>query len=462
LFFIVFASKIGLSWDVDPALREKILVVGASPAQCPDIQERFDETLKSLVKLKSFHQRFSEFKKFQEEASRMGLKNEYILCAKDESKTVFKPEFFIEQIVELRGDSPKAKPGRQIYQYPESSIFMDAQSSDLSGPLANLWFGTPETLKKLKKSHGYFTEIHLNDMCKITPDQNDCDRGDGTNWPLILEHASSLLLPGGKLKIAPCGRSLNFCWDKLGFKEQSYQNIIHVQKHERFEKKFLGEKKEYGIIVSYVFKDKNIKIIVKKNDPISRWIHSNPSENLKIIEKKNDPISRWSQLNPSENSIRNPRDFFRYIEHDRAKELREILNKITAKDLEEFVGKSDFRYELFLKENCNSLEKIRKTNGNAPLQEKLFDILFPLIDWQDDSKTTKDILRQCIKMGLTERMKGLLKEKYKNKRKVFVGSPCEILAFLFENTNIKLSLWPRYASLVNSSDECIYSLSDSD
>ena len=50
----------------------------------------------------------------------------------------------------------------------------------------------------------------------------------------------------------------------------------------------------------------------------------------------------------------------------------------------------------------------------------------------------------------------------RNKRKVFVGSPCEILAFLFENTNIKLSLWPRYASLVNSSDECIYSLSDSD
>jgi hypothetical protein len=264
LFVIVFASKIGLSEDVDPSLKEKILVVGASPVRYPDIQEKFNETLKSSVASKSFPQKFSEIERFKEEASRMGLENDLILRVENFSKKVLDPQFFIEQIVELRGNFLKTKPGTQIYQYSENAIFMDAQSSDLSGPLANLWFGTPETLKKLKKSHGYFTEIHLNDMCKITPDQNDCDRGDGTNWPLILEHASSLLLPGGKLKIAPCGRFLNFCWDELGFKEQSYQNIIHVQKHERFEKNFLGEKKEYGIIVSYVFKDKNLKIIEKK------------------------------------------------------------------------------------------------------------------------------------------------------------------------------------------------------
>ncbi|MBY0264357.1 MAG: hypothetical protein K2P90_02860 [Holosporales bacterium] len=395
---------------------------------------------------KSFRQKFSEFERFQEEASRMGLKNDLILRVENFSKKVLDPQLFIEQIVELRGNFSKTKTGTQIYQHPENAIFMDAQSSDLSGPLAHLWFGTPDTLEKLKKSYGCFSEIYLNDMCTIDKTENGCDRGSGTNWESILKHASSLLLPGGKLKIAPCGElPEHLDWDKLGFKEQSYQKIIHVQKHEIFKKsKPSEESKKCGIEVCYVFKPKNICTKTKKNDSISRWIHSNPSESF----------------------IRNPQHFFGYIEDDRggdrAKELREILNKITVKDLEEFVGNSYFRHQYFLEENCKSLEKIRRTNGNALLQEKLFDILFPLIDLEDDTRTTKGILSQCIEMGLTERMKGLLKEKYKNKAEVFVGHPCETLALVFENTNIKLSLLPSYASLVSSSNQCIYSLWNSD
>jgi hypothetical protein len=424
LFVIVFASKIGLSWDVDPSLKENILVVGASPAQCPDIQEKFNETLKSSVASKSFPQKFSEIERFKEEASRIGLKNDLILRVENFSKTVLDPQFFIEQIVELRGDFSKTKPGTQIYQYPENSIFMDAQSSDLSGPLTRLWFGTPEALKTLKKSCGYFAEIHLNDMCKIDPTETHCDHGRGTDWGLILEDAASLLRPGGELKIAPCGGPLKHLdWDKLGFNKQSAQSqkIIHVQKHESFQKdKPGGENKRYGIIVSYIFKLKNLEIIPKKNDSISRWIHSNPSGSF----------------------IRNPQDFFRYVERDReddrAKELREILNGITVKDLEEFVGNSFPRREDFLEENCNSLKEITEKQGNAALQNKLFNILFPLITWEDATERTERILDQCIQMGLTEHMRGLLKEKHKNDGEILLVDPSENLTCIFKDTKTEV------------------------
>jgi hypothetical protein len=118
--------------------------------------------------------------------------------------------------------------------------------------------------------------------------------------------------------------------------------------------------------------------------------------------------------------------------------LREILNKITAKDLEEFVGESDFRYKLFLKENCNSLEKIRETHRNAPLQEKFFDTLFPLIHWEDSTKRIESILDQCVEMGLTEQMRRILKEKHKNDGEILLVDPSENLTCIFKDTKTEV------------------------